>query len=230
MSPHRTRMHPHIHGWLPLLALGSVQLLSLLASNALSWRAPYSIQVYAGLLSLGIALLMFAAALLAWWEGWRRRTRRLVIIFTAWVTIGMLFNTILLIVTLPQRIAIGGSGLSLLSDAIVVWVSNILIFSVIYWFFDSGGPEIRHITGHHPYDFIFPQQANQLPNWQSWQPHYIDYLFLAFNTSSAFSPTDTLILSHRMKLLTMLQSILSLTVIATLAAFAVNILASSAGK
>ena len=122
-----------------------------------------------------------------------RRTRRLVIIFTAWVTIGMLFNTILLIVTLPQRIAAGGNGLSLLSDAIVVWVSNILVFSVIYWFFDSGGPETRHVTGHHPYDFIFPQQANQLSNWQNWQPHYIDYLFLAFNTSSAFSPTDTLI-------------------------------------
>ena len=71
MPPRRTRLHPHIHGWLPLLALGSVQLLSLLASNALGWRAPNSIQVYTGLIGLGIALLMFAAALLAWWEGWR---------------------------------------------------------------------------------------------------------------------------------------------------------------
>jgi uncharacterized membrane protein len=58
----------------------------------------------------------------------------------------------------------------------------------------------------------------------SWTPHFVDYLFLAFNTSTAFSPTDTAVLSRWAKLLTMLQSLISLTIIALLAARAVNVL------
>ncbi len=72
--------------------------------------------------------------------------------------------------------------------------------------------------------FLFPQmmgRENQDPNWV---PNFIDYLFLAFNTSTAFSPTDTAVLSRAAKLGTMLQSLISLTIIALLAARAVNIL------
>jgi uncharacterized membrane protein len=57
-----------------------------------------------------------------------------------------------------------------------------------------------------------------------WVPNFIDYLFLAFNTSTAFSPTDTAVLSRWAKIGTMLQSLISLTIIALLAARAVNIL------
>jgi uncharacterized membrane protein len=59
---------------------------------------------------------------------------------------------------------------------------------------------------------------------ENWRPGFVDYLFLAFNTSTAFSPTDTAVLSRWAKLLTMLQSLISLTIIALLAARAVNIL------
>ena len=57
-----------------------------------------------------------------------------------------------------------------------------------------------------------------------WIPHFVDYLFLAFNTSTAFSPTDIQVLSVRIKLLMMLQSIISLTVLAIIAARAINTL------
>jgi uncharacterized membrane protein len=59
---------------------------------------------------------------------------------------------------------------------------------------------------------------------QDWSPNFVDYLFLAFNTSTAFSPTDTLVLARWAKILMMLQSLLSLLIIALLAARAVNIL------
>jgi hypothetical protein len=52
----------------------------------------------------------------------------------------------------------------------------------------------------------------------------VDYLFLAFNTSTAFSPTDTLVLSRRIKLLVMTQSLISLMVLAIIAARAINTL------
>jgi uncharacterized membrane protein len=57
---------------------------------------------------------------------------------------------------------------------------------------------------------------------EGWSPGFIDYLFLAFNTATAFSPTDTLVLSRRMKLLMMAQSLISLLVVAVLAARAIN--------
>ncbi|WP_284199208.1 hypothetical protein [Alicyclobacillus sacchari] len=51
----------------------------------------------------------------------------------------------------------------------------------------------------------------------------MDYLFLAFNTSTAFSPTDTAALSQRIKVLMMTQSSISLVVVAVIAARAINI-------
>jgi uncharacterized membrane protein len=70
---------------------------------------------------------------------------------------------------------------------------------------------------------LFPQMMHE--NYDaSWSPQFVDYLFLAFNTSTAFSPTDTAVLSHWAKLVTMLQSLISLAIIALLAARAVNIL------
>jgi hypothetical protein len=59
---------------------------------------------------------------------------------------------------------------------------------------------------------------------QMWSPNFADYLFLAFNTSTAFSPTDTPVLARWGKLLMMIQSVISLTAVAVLAARAVNIL------
>jgi uncharacterized membrane protein len=64
------------------------------------------------------------------------------------------------------------------------------------------------------------KQAGQ----EDWSPNFVDYLFLAFNTSTAFSPTDVPVLARWAKILMMIQSLLSLLIIALLAARAVNIL------
>ena len=45
-------------------------------------------------------------------------------------------------------------------------------------------------------------------------PNFVDYLFLAFNTSTTFSPTDVPVLARWAKVLMMLQSLLSLLIIA----------------
>jgi uncharacterized membrane protein len=71
---------------------------------------------------------------------------------------------------------------------------------------------------------IMSKEALREVGQQDWSPHFMDYLFLAFNTSTAFSPTDTPVLARWAKVLTMLQSLLSLLIIALLAARAVNIL------
>jgi uncharacterized membrane protein len=69
---------------------------------------------------------------------------------------------------------------------------------------------------------VFPQRQHE--GADDWMPDFLDYLFFAFNSSTAFSPTDTLVLSRRMKLLMMSQSLISLAVLAVVAARAVNAL------
>ena len=120
------------------------------------------------------------------------------------------------------------TGLQLLSSSIVVWTSNVLFFSLAYWRLDRGGPEHRANCEDIPPDWIFPQQS--VPEYLplDWHPTFVDYLFLAFGTATAFSATDDLPLTARAKLLMMLESIFSLVTIITVAARAINILGSEA--
>jgi hypothetical protein len=67
-------------------------------------------------------------------------------------------------------------------------------------------------------------QAKAEMGEESWNPGFVDYLFLAFNTSTAFSPTDSPVLSSWAKILMMIQALISFATVALLAARAVNIL------
>jgi len=78
--------------------------------------------------------------------------------------------------------------------------------------------------GHYQGSFLFPQMLLQDERERSWSPNFLDYLFLAFNTSTAFSPTDTAVLSRGAKMGMMLQSLISLSVVILLAARAVGML------
>lgn len=108
--------------------------------------------------------------------------------------------------------------------SIGIWTGNILIFTLIYWLVDSGGPDARlNHTAPYP-DFDFPAMDDSAPVPPNWQPGIIDYLFLGFTTSTAFSPTEAMPMTPRAKLLVMLQSSISLITIAIVAARTINIL------
>ena len=119
---------------------------------------------------------------------------------------------------------------ALLGSAAALWVTNILVFASWYWRLDAGGPHQRDLrTGHVDGAFLFPQMTMDTPAKAAagasvWSPGFVDYLFLAFNTSTALSPTDAPVLSRWAKLLMMLQATISLTIVVLLAARAVNIL------
>ena len=130
----------------------------------------------------------------------------------------------LLIVRLPDK---AESPRQLLRSATLLWVTNILVFAIWYWRLDAGGPHHREARSEHTAGaFFFPQMMDGAPieNPEDWTPRFVDYLFLAFNTSTAFSPTDTAILSRWAKVLCMLQSIISLSIVAILASRAVGML------
>ena len=115
---------------------------------------------------------------------------------------------------------IGGN--QLLTSSIATWVVNVLTFSLLYWQIDRGGPEAR--ANHTRPDWLFPQEAAREDVPLDWRPKFVDYLFLAFCTATAFSPTDVLPLTSRTKMLMMLESAISLVTIIAVASRAINIL------
>jgi uncharacterized membrane protein len=140
------------------------------------------------------------------------------------VTLSLAGSLLLLILRLPSKADSPGA---LLKSATILWVTNILVFAMWYWRLDAGGPHSRDSRGRHTEGaFFFPQMMDGAPieNPEAWRPRFVDYLFLAFNTSTAFSPTDTAILSRWAKVLCMLQAIISLSIVAILASRAVGML------
>jgi hypothetical protein len=105
-----------------------------------------------------------------------------------------------------------------------IWSGNVLIFTLLYWLIDGGGPDAR-LSGKVTYpDFVFPAMEVTEHVRPGWQPDIIDYLFLGFTTSTAFSPTEAMPMTSRAKLLMIIQSSISLITIAIVAARTINIL------
>lgn len=137
------------------------------------------------------------------------------------VTLWILLSLILLIKGLSAKTE---SPQMLLQSAGLLWISNILVFASWYWRLDAGGPNARdRREKHEDGAFLFPQMTMDGEH-ETWSPGFVDYLFLAFNTSTAFSPTDVPVLSRWAKVMMMVQASISLATIALLAARAVNIL------
>jgi uncharacterized membrane protein len=102
-----------------------------------------------------------------------------------------------------------------LRDAGLIWLANVVTFAVWYWEIDEGGPGRRRSDVHEGEDLQFPQDQD---GSSGWSPDFADYLFLAFNQSTAFGPTDTSIMSKRAKILSMVQALFSLLIIAVVVA------------
>jgi uncharacterized membrane protein len=117
-------------------------------------------------------------------------------------------------------------GLQLLTSSIAVWVTNVLMFSLLYWQIDRGGPESRANNADTKPDWLFPQVGAPDDVPPGWRPTFVDYLFLGYSTATAFSTTDVMPLTSRAKMLMMLESTISLATIVVVAARAINILGS----
>jgi hypothetical protein len=133
------------------------------------------------------------------------------------LTLALLSSVVLLALRLP---GIETGGGTLLRSAALLWMSNVLIFSVWYWEIDGDGPVVRHTRGHPAIDFQFPQQVSGA----KFAPGFVDYLFLAFCSATALSPADTMPLTQRAKLLMMAEAILSMVLLVLLIGRSVNIL------
>jgi hypothetical protein len=141
------------------------------------------------------------------------------------ITIAEVWSLALLIRGLPHKSA---DPLELARAAALLWVGNVLVFASWYWRLDAGGPHARDLRkAHADGAFLFPQMTvPEGSGWAepNWKPGVVDYLFLAFNTSVAFSPTDTPVLSRWAKMVMIIQASVSLSIVAILAARAISLL------
>lgn len=113
---------------------------------------------------------------------------------------------------------------SLLAAGAAVWGTNVLAFTLGFWELDRGGPAARAAGVRRYPDFLFPQMQSPGMAGPEWEPHLADYLYLGFTNATAFSPTDVLPLSRWAKMLMLVQSAVSLTVVVLVVARAVNVL------
>jgi hypothetical protein len=155
--------------------------------------------------------------------GRSRWLRPLSIALIAGLAVMALVSDGVLITNLVTGTGATNSAASLLASGALVWLGNALIFGLLYWEFDSGGPLAR-LRHERPYpDFAFSQQLSPELARPGWRPQYVDYLILGITTSTAFSPTDVMPMTAWAKLAMAAQSLISLTVIGLVIARAVNV-------
>jgi len=115
-------------------------------------------------------------------------------------------------------------GAALLFKALTIWSTNVVAFGLLFWDRDGGGPVARARGEDHQSDFQFPQMEHPELTRDGWHPQLFDYIYVSFTNSIAFSPTDTMPLTHRAKAGMLLESAISATAVLLAAARAVNIL------
>jgi hypothetical protein len=171
-----------------------------------------------------IALLaVIAAADPARVGGRRRWFRRVSIALVSLLALVALIATGVLITDLVRGGSVTESATSLLASGALIWFGNCLVFSLLYWLLDSGGPLARYLGEREYPDFAFSQQLSPELAPPGWRPHYVDYLILGLTTNTAFSPTDVMPLARWAKLTMALQSLIALTVVGLVIARAVNV-------
>jgi len=235
MSSDRQSARTHmLDRWLARGAMVVVVTLQLSLTSNFSFGRRWFAPAFELALLVPITVLTLRAELVAWrahttqaWESaaWFRRFN----LSLARVVVFIISLSNAHSLSLLLRALLAGSthnGRALLLDALNIWTTNVIVFALWYWGLDRGGPSIDRRTPDRPSEFIFPQTT--LPAdivGSDRAPGFVDNLFLSFTTSTAFSPTDTLPLTVRMKLLMMLEGSISLLTLALVAARAVNILA-----
>jgi hypothetical protein len=202
-------------------------LLALVAAGSLRLALPETLSYGPDWLLLAVVAVLTVPSVVAHRRGLNTLNRFLGYLMTSIVTLDMIWSLGLLVAALPAH---KETPQDLLKSAGALWITNILVFASWYWRLDGGGPAQRELRGVHVDGaFLFPPmtltpETKAALCEENWTPGFVDYLFLAFNTSTAFSPTDVPVLSRWAKVLMMIQSLISLATIALLAARAVNIL------
>lgn len=165
------------------------------------------------------ALLLIVFIL--WILNRKQQLFKAIIVTTSVFTLGLFLNMITLLEIL--RGLVYQKVQPLLVDVVLLAIANILLFLIWYWIVDPPGVDGK-VRDNEPWDFLFPQRAQSISNYENWIPRYTDYIYLACTTSFAFRPTDALLLTRRAKLLMLLQASISIITLTAIPSSAINIM------
>jgi uncharacterized membrane protein len=152
------------------------------------------------------------------------RTRLTSLVLLGIIVLGNFIGLVLLIAGLVTANVHELGGGQLLLTAAAIWVANGIVFGVVYWDIDDGGPFARAQHERATPDFQFPQDENPQLARKGWRPRIWDYLYISLTAGTAFSPTDAMPLTGKAKLLLGVQSTVSLVIVVLVTARAVNVL------
>jgi hypothetical protein len=200
-----------------------LQLALALVSLELHWKL-WGLPWWVWILAVGPEAVLLVS--LAWERAFRtlERTghrRNVALILLGIISVENAFALIALIGSLISGHE--NSGGQLLLKGMTIWGTNVIAYGLWFWGLDRGGPVRRHEPNPLPPDFQFPQMENPQLAAPGWYPRLVDYIYVSFTNSIAFSPTDSMPLSARAKLLMLSESAISATTILLVAARSVNI-------
>lgn len=211
------RPHQGEHRWPVALAIAVAVVLQFLTPQELAFHPKWVLPAVEVALLLGVLVVNpfridRESALL--------RTLGVALVCVA--TLALLWSTGRLVLVLVRGHQ-ADPGKVLLSGGII-WLTNVIVFSIWYWLTDRGGPAARANARKIMPEFLFPQMTTPELTHHQWRPLYLDYFYLAFTNSTAFSPTDTMPLARWAKAAMTVQSCMSFLIVILVVARAVNTL------
>lgn len=207
-----------------LVALGAYALLPSVIPGFARWAV------------VGVCLLMLVALVIYNPHHLTRESRWSRRVEIALSVLILAANQIAFVETILRLLSKNGNGSELLLASLQVWVTNVIAFALVFWTLDRGGPVSRVTVKRKELplaDFRFPQDEDrdtidEVARGSSvamdWVPNYIDYFYFSLSNSMAFSPTDTMPLTHRAKLLMALESFAGFVLLALVIARAVSLI------
>ena len=199
---------------------------AILLAIALQYSLPTRVSHYQRWIFPSVALVLLAAIVL----GHRGRLNER----SKWLRALALLTVVLM--AIANGVAAGrlirdlleGQGIrkpaTLLLTGGAIWLTNVIVFALVYWLFDGGGPVARfELKDKAPRAFLFPQHQMER-GAEGWAPVFFDYFYTSFTNATAFSPTDVMPLTRWAKFAMMIESALSLMLAVLVIARAVNIL------
>ena len=215
--------------WLPALAAAVAAVLFARLPDQFIFGTHQTVAAVVRWLVPGLVLVLLFALIVIHWEELRIHhtirsflRRRMAIALIAVISAANVLSVFLLV-----RFIINGghsSGHQLVISAINIWWTNIIVFGLWFWELDRGGPAARAHHSEREPDFLFPQMATPEIFTKPIDPGFIDYFYVSFTNAAAFSPTDTMPLTGRAKILMLAEAGISLLTLLMVASRAVNIL------
>ena len=200
--------------------------LGILVIMVLQFLTDDSFLPYNKLWIIGLEAVLMIAILVVTTDGYARISklrRSLALTLIAIVAVINIFSLFFLIQELVFSGGLTTTGPEMLLNAFTIYVTNIFMFALWYWEMDGGGPD-RRVVSDRQRDFVFPQMVYGGVSDGGWLPGYVDYLYLSSTNVTNFASADTMPLTHRAKLLMMLQAIVSVAIVVLVAARAIGIL------